>query len=154
MLLCDVDASRQFAGADIVLRTGSGKIIQYFQLRSGFDKHAGGELSRVNTSPDGLDAEMYGTVKMKEFLIKVDPEELLCKEIEDAINSVGLSLDPKALLAEIHASIQGDPDRGTVRELVRIGGFIIYSTGRYILRDEGGMSTAEMSKNFFELNLG
>ena len=63
-------------------------------------------------------------------------------------------LNNKDILKEIHASIQGDSERGQVRELVRIGGFVVYSTGRYNLRDEGGMSTSEMSKNFFDLNLG
>jgi hypothetical protein len=156
MVLYNVSALRQFAGADITLRTQSGKMIQYFCLRSGFDKHAGGELTRVNVSPDGLQAEKYGTVMMENFMVKIDPEEpeLLCKEIEEAIKAYDQSLDPKTVLKEIHASIQGDENRGKVRELVRFGRFVLYSTGRYILRNSGEMLKREMSKNYFGSYLG
>jgi hypothetical protein len=156
MLICDAHDCRQFAGADIVLRTGSGKVIQYFQLRSGFDKHAGAENTRVNLSPDGVEAERYGTVKLKNFLVDIDPEELWCKEIEDAIKSSDPSLDPKEVLQRLHASIRGDADKSKGGDLYRFVKLIVYSTGRYILRDEGDMSTREMSRNYFggKLTLG
>jgi hypothetical protein len=124
-------------------------MIQYFYLRAGFDKHAGGELTRVNVSPDGLQAEKYGTVMMENFLVKIDPEELLCQEIEEAIKTHDQSLEPQKVLKEIHASIQGNEDRGKVRELVRIGRFVVYSSGRYIIRNSGEISKRELSKNFF-----
>ena len=149
MLIDDVCACRQFAGADIVLRTGSGKVIQLFQLRSGFDKQAGAENARVNLSPDGVEADTYGTIKFKNFLVDIDPEELLCKEIENAIKSSNPTLDPKQVLQELHANIRGDADKSKGGDLYRFLKFIVYSTGRYILRDQGNMSDAEMSKNYF-----
>jgi hypothetical protein len=149
MILHNVPALRQFAGADITLRTQSGTMIQYFRLRAGFDKHAGGELTRVNVSPDGLQAEKYGTVMIENFLVKIDPEELLCQEIEEAMKTHDQSLEPQKVLKEIHASIQGNEDRGKVRELVRIGRFVVYSSGRYIIRNSGEISKRELSKNFF-----
>jgi hypothetical protein len=132
-----------------VLRTGSGKVIQYFHLRAGFNKQAGAENTRVNLSPDGVEAERYGTVQLKNFLVDIDPDELWCKEIEDAIKSSDPSLDPKEVLQQLHASVRGDADKSQGGNLYRFMKFIVYSTGRYILRDEGNMSTREMSKNYF-----
>ena len=152
MLIGNVCACRQFAGADIVLRTGSGKVIQLFQLRSGFDQQAGAENARVNLSPDGVQAETYGTVKLKNFLVDIDPEQLWCKEIEDAIKSSDPSLDPKQVLQQLHDNVRGDADKSEGGNLYRFLKFIIYSTGRYILRDEGKMSSEEMGKNFFYEN--
>ena len=146
-------ACRQFAGADIVLRTRSGKVIQLFQLRSGFDKQAGAENARVNLSPDGVEAETYGTVQLKNFLVDIDPEELWCKEIEDAIKSSDPSLNPREELQKLHDSVRGAADKSEGGNLYRFVKLIVYSTARYILRDEGDMSKAEMGKNYFDAKL-
>ena len=110
-LHCDVLAYRQFAGADLILRTGSKQVMQLINLRDGFDKWACGEPARVNVSTNGDQVEEFGTIMMKEFLILVDPEELSCEEIKEALKTSNPSVDSKALLQEIHASVKGDVDR-------------------------------------------
>jgi hypothetical protein len=152
-LLCDDLAYRQFAGADLVLRSGSGHVIQYVNLRDGFDQWTGGELARaVNTDTDQV--EDFGTIMIKNFLILVNPEELSCKEVEDALkDSIP---DTKALLRDMHTEMKGDVDREDGGDLVRVGKFNVYSTARRILSGVGKMSKSEMSKDYFRsgINLG
>jgi len=153
-ILCDDLVYRQYAGADIVLRSGSKHVIQYVNLRDGFDQWTGGELARVNVSTDSDQVETFGTIMMKDFLILVDPEDLSCKEIEDALkDSIA---DTKALLRDMHAAMKGDIEREDGGDLVRVGKFNVYSTARRILSSVGKMSKAERSKNYFEsgINLG
>jgi len=155
-LHCDVLAYRQFAGGDIVLRTGSKEVMQFVNLRDGFDKWAGGELARVNVGIDSDQVEAFGTIMIKEFLILVDPEALSCVEIEEALKTSNPLFDSKALLQEIHASIKGDVDRDDGGDLVRVGKFNVYSTARRILEYIGKMSRTELSRNYFtsEISLG
>jgi hypothetical protein len=148
-LHCDVLAYRQFAGADLVLRTGSKQVMQLVNLRDGFDKWACGELARVNVSTDGGEVEEFGTIMMKEFLILVDPEELSCEEIETALKTSNPLVDSKALLQEIHASVKGDVDKDDGGDLVRVGKFNVYSTARRILEYVGKMTRTELSRNYF-----
>ena len=144
-------AYRQFAGADFVLRSGSKYAIQYVNLRYGYDQWAGGELARVNVSTDGDQVEEFGTIMMKNFLILVDPEELSCKEIEDALKDH--IADTKTMLRDIHTSVKGEVERDDGGDLVRVGKFNVYSTARRILRAIGKMKKSELSKNYFNSGL-
>ena len=135
----------------MVLRSGSRYAIQYVNLRDGFDQWAGGELARVNVSTDGEQVEEFGTIMMKNFLILVDPEELSCKEIEDALKDH--IPDTKTLLREIHDSMRFDVDREHGGDLVRVGKFNVYSTARRILSAVGKMTKGELSRNWFESDI-
>ena len=125
----DVEFFRQSAVADITLRMPSGEFVQYVKQRSGRDKHAGAETSRVNKG-NGL--ETFGTVMIKKFIIPVDPDKLMCPEIEAA---VGFSIEEEL------KQMLGD------RRFLMMSGVVVYSSGRYVVRNEGMVSTEELSKN-------
>lgn len=120
---------------DITLRSCTKEVIQYFKLRSGYDKHCGGENTRVNLETDAVDAVNFGTVKVKKFLVSIAKGKLMCPEIEDLA---------KVTLEELEA-MHGADDV----VLKCFDSLVFYSTGRYIIRDEGGISKDELSQNYF-----
>jgi hypothetical protein len=145
-LHCDVIAYRQYGGADLVLRSASGQVIQCVSLRDKYNEWACGELARANV---GDKVETFGTIMMNNFLLLVDPEDLSCKEIAEALPT----LDTKALLREIHASIKNGVDRGDGGDLVRVGKFNVYSTARRILETVGKMKNTELKKDWFNTDI-
>ena len=142
----DVLAYRQYGGADLVLRSGSGQVIQCVNLREEYSEWACGELARVNV---GDKVETFGTIMMNNILILVDPEELSCKEIAEALPTV----DTQRLLREIHASIKNGVDRRDGGDLVRVGKFNMYSTARRILETVGKMKNTELKKDWFNTDI-
>ena len=121
------------------MRSGTGQVIQYFRLRSGYDKPAGGENTRVNLCSPGVNAVQFGTVMVKRFLVEIDPENLMCKEISD-----------------FHGDISGDlqcMSGAATKTLKRFDNMVVYSTGRYIIRDEGKISKEDLSRNYFNASI-
>jgi hypothetical protein len=121
---------RQYVAVDIVLRSGTGQVIQFFSLRSDTDQACGGENTTVKF-PEMRIPLKFGTIMKKKFLHMVVDEELRCPElgIDDASHS--------SLAQETH------------EKFVEIESTTIYSTGRYIIRDEGKMSKEQLGQNSF-----
>lgn len=117
---------------DITLRSCTNEVIQYFRLRSGCDKHCGGETTRINLRSDGVDAVEFGTVMVRNFIVEIIEERLMCPEIQ----KVG-----KVSSADLECMHRG-------LKLVQFEKANVYSSGRYVIRDEGKVSKEEMGKNF------
>jgi hypothetical protein len=121
---------RQSVAVDIVLRSGTGQVIQFFSMRSDTDKACGGENTTVKFPGMGIPLK-FGTVMKKKFLHKVVEGELRCPEI---------GIDDG-----YHSSLTQD----TREKFVEIESTTIYSTGRYIVRDECKMSKEQLGQNSF-----
>lgn len=123
---------RQYGAADIVLRSCTGQVIQYFRMRSDTDKPCGGENSTHHVPHQDAPAK-FGTVMAHKFLFQVNEEELMCAEIMAAAGNI---------LEELKAMNGG-------KSLVQCEKLVVYSSGRYIIRDEGKISKENLGKNYF-----
>jgi len=128
--------NRQSAAIDLVLRSGTGHVLQFFRLRSGFDRRAGAESTRAYV--DEKEVAHFGTVYPKLFLARIFKDKLLSPEIQKAAGDI------QEILNEIYENLHGSSESC----LIRMHHLVVYTSGRYMIRDEGHLSKDMLGRNF------
>jgi hypothetical protein len=136
MLRLNLLINRQSAAIDLVLRSGTGHVLQFFRLRSGFDRRAGAESTRAYV--DEEEVAHFGTVYPRLFLTRIFKDKLLSPEIQNAAGDI------RQILEEIYDKLHGSSESC----LIRMHHMVVYTSGRYIIRDEGHLSKDMLGRNF------
>lgn len=124
---------RQSAAVDIVLRSRTGQVAQYFRLRYDTDKPSGGENTLVHIS-GRAEPDQFGTVMAKNFLWMIDEEDLMTPELERFAGGISLT-DLKTI------------NKG--KRFVEFESVVVYSTIRYLIRDDGGISRDQLGRSVY-----